>query len=171
MMLLAALVGVLILVLCSLSTAYNLPYKLSEKSLWWGSRLREVLSTPALRQMCPYNENSAKKVQQDFVTNGIRRDDEELDLGPGLAAIERDELGKQGKLRSFPRSRKVKQESIQKLGVEPPPLVKSLELDGLQLKIHARGRLSGWELVRVIRVSTTITVELRQRRFRSFCSV
>ena len=84
--------------------------------------------------MFPYNENSAKKVQQDFVANGIRRDDEELDLGPGLAAIERDELGKQGKLRSFPRSRKVKQESIQKLGVEPPPLVKSLELDGASVE-------------------------------------
>lgn len=80
-----------------------------------------------LKVMFPFDEKtSTAKVQKQFVANGIRRVDEELDLGPGLVAIERDEaLSKKGKLRSFPRNLKVKLSAIEKLNVQKPPLVKS----------------------------------------------
>mmetsp|Transcript_19993 Transcript_19993/g.25963 ORF Transcript_19993/g.25963 Transcript_19993/m.25963 type:complete len:466 (+) Transcript_19993:176-1573(+) len=81
-----------------------------------------------LKQMFPFDAETPSKVQKEFVANGIRRDDEELDLGPAIVAIERDEtLAKQGKLRNFPRNLKVSQSAISKLGIEKPPLVKHME--------------------------------------------
>lgn len=83
-------------------------------------------SIAELKLMFPFDESkSMTKVRKQFVANGIRRADEELDLGPGLVAIERDEeLSKKGKLRSFPRNLKVKLDAIEKLNIERPPLLK-----------------------------------------------
>lgn len=83
-------------------------------------------SLAELKLMFPYDErDSTSKVQEQFVANGIRRSEEELDIGPGLVAIERDEeLAKQGKLRSFPRNLKIKVEAVKKLNIQKPPLVK-----------------------------------------------
>eukprot|EP00511_Aplanochytrium_stocchinoi_P012507 CAMPEP_0204875350 /NCGR_PEP_ID=MMETSP1348-20121228/45658_1 /ASSEMBLY_ACC=CAM_ASM_000700 /TAXON_ID=215587 /ORGANISM="Aplanochytrium stocchinoi, Strain GSBS06" /LENGTH=465 /DNA_ID=CAMNT_0052031723 /DNA_START=27 /DNA_END=1424 /DNA_ORIENTATION=- len=81
-----------------------------------------------LKQMFPFNNETPSKVQKEFVANGIRKDDEELDLGPALVAIERDEtLAKEGKLRNFPRNLKVNQNAISKLGIEKPPLVQNMQ--------------------------------------------
>jgi mannose-6-phosphate isomerase-like protein (cupin superfamily) len=67
-------------------------------------------------------------VVEEFVANGVRRADKELDLGPAIASIIRDEaLAKKGKLRNFPRNLKVTQAAIQTLDVQKPPLFHEME--------------------------------------------
>jgi hypothetical protein len=61
---------------------------------------------------------------KEYRANAIRRDDEEIDLGPGLASILRDEkLAKQGALRNYPRNLHIKREALAKLEVDYPPLI------------------------------------------------
>ena len=85
-------------------------------------------SIAELKALFPFDEAVRSRVQQEFVANGVRRDDQELDLGPALVAIEKDEeLAKQGKLRNFPRNLKVKQSAIHKLGIDKPPLIQNME--------------------------------------------
>jgi hypothetical protein len=77
-----------------------------------------------LRRAFPYNETKAMTVVADYRANGIRRDEEEIDLGPGLASIVRDEkLAKQGVLRNYPRNLHVKQEALARLQIDYPPLL------------------------------------------------
>ena len=77
-----------------------------------------------LRKAFPYNETKAMTVVADYRANGIRREDEEIDLGPGLASIVRDEkLAKKGVLRNYPRNLHVKREALQRLEVDYPELL------------------------------------------------
>jgi len=77
-----------------------------------------------LRAAFPYNETKAMTVVSDYRANGFRRDDEEIDLGPGLASIVRDEkLAKKGVLRNYPRNLHVKREALARLEVDYPELL------------------------------------------------
>ena len=77
-----------------------------------------------LRRVFPYNETKAFTIVKDYRANYVRRDDEEIDLGPGLASILRDEkLAKQGALRNYPRNLHIKKEALAKLEVDYPPLL------------------------------------------------
>jgi len=77
-----------------------------------------------LRKVFPYNETKAFTIVKEYRANSIRRDDEEIDLGPGLASILRDEkLAKQGSLRNYPRNMHIKREALAKLEVDYPPLI------------------------------------------------
>jgi hypothetical protein len=77
-----------------------------------------------LRKVFPYNETKAFNIVKDYKANSIRRDEEEIDLGPGLASIIRDEkLAKQGTLRNYPRNLHIKRESLARLEVDYPPLI------------------------------------------------
>jgi hypothetical protein len=77
-----------------------------------------------LRRVFPYNESKAFTIVKDYRANYVRRDDEEIDLGPGLASILRDEkLAKQGSLRNYPRNLHIKREALAKLEVDYPPLI------------------------------------------------
>eukprot|EP00924_Labyrinthula_sp_SR-Ha-C_P009941 maker-scaffold_21-snap-gene-4.39-mRNA-1 protein AED:0.00 eAED:0.00 QI:2/1/1/1/1/1/2/571/482 len=81
----------------------------------------ESFALSELRQLFPYDQDEN---QLNFAANGRVKTDEEIDLAPALAAIERDEkLTKKGNMRSFPRNLKVKPEAIKKLNVQKPPLV------------------------------------------------
>lgn len=79
-----------------------------------------------LTKMFPYDPESpeAKKALLEYKANGVRTDEEEIDLGPGIASIMRDEtLSKMGTLRNYPRNLKVTPSAIQKLGIQYPPLL------------------------------------------------
>lgn len=77
-----------------------------------------------MRKAFPYNETKAFTIVKDYRANFVRRDDEEIDLGPGLASILRDEkLAKQGSLRNYPRNLHIKREALAKLEVDYPPLL------------------------------------------------
>jgi hypothetical protein len=77
-----------------------------------------------LRKVFPYNETKAFTIVKDYRANSVRRDNEEIDLGPGLASILRDEkLAKQGALRNYPRNLHIKREALAKLEVDYPPLL------------------------------------------------
>jgi len=77
-----------------------------------------------LRKVFPYNESRAFEIIKDYKANYVRKDDEEIDLGPGLASILKDEkLAKQGRLRNYPRNLHVKREALAKLQVDSIPLI------------------------------------------------
>jgi hypothetical protein len=77
-----------------------------------------------LRKAFPYNETKAFTIVKDYKANAIRREEDEIDLGPGLASITRDEkLAKQGNLRNYPRNLHVRREALARLEVDSPPLI------------------------------------------------
>jgi hypothetical protein len=87
-----------------------------------------------LRAKFPYNETKAVTIVSDYRANGIRREEEEIDLGPGLAAIVRDEkLAKQGVLRNYPRNLHVKPEALTRLEVDYPPLLQNMQSSSWQM--------------------------------------
>ena len=77
-----------------------------------------------LQEKFPYNEKTAKQALKEYKANGLRKGDDAIDLGPGIASIVRDEkLSKKGRLRNFPRNLKVKEEALADLDIEYVPLL------------------------------------------------
>ncbi|KAH9253480.1 hypothetical protein BASA81_008527 [Batrachochytrium salamandrivorans] len=78
-----------------------------------------------LVKLFPFDESSREStVIKAYKANSIRKDEEEIDLGPGLASILRDEkLAKQGTLRNYPRNLHIKKEALRRMEVDIPPLI------------------------------------------------
>ena len=103
---------------------HGVPVVISVESLRHLGYKTKAWTWDQLREAFPYNETKAMSVVADYRANGVRKDDEEIDLGPGLAAILRDEkLAKKGVLRNYPRNLHVKPEALRKLQYEIPPLI------------------------------------------------
>jgi len=78
-----------------------------------------------LQTMFPYDKTMDGRTFSQYRPNA-KIESEEIDLGPGLAAIANDgQIVRKNGLRNFPRNMKVKTDSLRRLGVEWPPLMPS----------------------------------------------
>jgi len=102
-----------------------MPIKFSFESLRKSGFRTRSHSLEDLRKMFPYN-GEVGKVFTQYKPNRAYSGAGEVDLGPGLADIQRDaNLSKKPHLRSFPRNMKVKSSDVARLDIDTPKLIDS----------------------------------------------